>query len=240
MKYFQNFPTVEYTFGENLSSDNFQNIAIFADVVDQVKDVASAYEDYHILPGERPDQVSFQLYDVTDYHWTFALMNPKIREQGWPLSTNEVYNLALAEYSELVLTTRTKLTDKFKLGQTVSGNTSGHSGIIQHRELDLGQIWLKNKTGNFSAGETVQSTNSDGVVESITLQSAELRYNAAHHYESGSEHVDIDPEVGPGSNTEITWLERLTSQNDSLKQIRVLKSSVIKEVVDAFKKSVRI
>ncbi len=239
MTYFRNFPIISYKFGDETTSDRFRNIAIYSDVVDQIKNVASSYVDYYVLPNERPDQVSYKLYGSTSYHWTFELMNPKIRERGWPLSQQKIYEKGLADYNELVLTTRTKLTDKFKVGQTISGNASGHNGTIIHRELDLGQLYVANNTGTFNAEETIQSTNSAGDIETITLTSTSSKYNVAHHYEnSDNEWVDIDPETGPGAGiTEITWLDRLNSQNDELRQIRIVKRNLIHQISESFSQS---
>ena len=169
-------------------------------------------------------------------------MNTKIRERGWPLSQQAAYEKAVKDYNQLILTTRTKLTNKFKIGQTISGNISGHTGRIIHRELDLGQLYITSNTGTFTAGETIESTNSSGVVETIVLNSTSAQMNAAHHYENASkETTDIDPETGPGAGiTEITWLERLIAQNDELRQIKVIRASNVKQVSDAFKDSLRI
>ena len=79
--YFRNFPEIDYIFGNELNASKFENISIYSDVVDQVKNVVTAYEDYNIYPGERPDQVSFNLYGTTEHYWTFYLMNDKLREQ---------------------------------------------------------------------------------------------------------------------------------------------------------------
>jgi len=242
MSYFRDFPIIEYKFGQEATPDLFRNIAVYADVIDQVRNSVTTYQDYQVLPDERPDQASYNIYGSVNYYWTFYLMNPHLRERGWPLSQQTAFEKATKDYNIRVLTTRTKLTDRFKIGQTVSGNVSGHTGKIIHRKLDLGQLYIASNTGAFTAGETIQSTNSSGVVETIVLHSTELQINAAHHYENASkETVDIDPEVGPGAGiTEVTWLERLIAQNDELRQIKVIRPNNIRQVSDAFKDALRI
>ena len=209
--YFKYFPIIDYKFGNETDLAKFEDLSIYADVIDQVADAVTAYEEYYILPDERPDQVSEKLYGTPDYHWTFFLMNDNIREQRWPLSPNALFDTAVVKYPTTVLTTRTKLTDKFKVGQTITGATSSATGKIAVRNLDLGQLYLENVSGTFIAGENVNSTNSNNVVEVISLTSSELQYNAAHHYEDANGNtVDIDPEVGPGAQlTEITWFDRV-------------------------------
>jgi len=242
MTYFNSFPLVSYRFGDEANPDVFQNISVYADVLDQVANSVTFYSDYFILPGERPDQVSYKLYGNTQYHWTFFLVNPNLRESGWPLAPNKVFEKAKADYFREVLTTKTPLTDKFKIGQTVSGLSSAASGKIIHRNLDLGQLTLDNLSGSFTDGETVSSTNSDGVVETITLTSSSEEYNAPLFYQNASkEVVDIDPAVGPGSTlVPVTRLDNLNNINDAARSIKVLKKDIVKSVVDSFYEAVRL
>ena len=245
MAYFKYFPRVLYNFGDEKTSDVFENISIYSDTVDQIRDQISLYENYYILPGERPDQVSMKLYDTTEYHWTFYLMNLKLREEGWPLSPQNIFEFAQKKYNHTVINTRSTITDKMAIGQTITGLTSGATGVIVHRDLDLGQLWIE-ETQTFTAGETATSTNTEGTIESITVVSSSVQYNAAHHYENASgEYVDLglDPATGnllaPGSQlTEITWLDRLVAKNDELKKIRVIKKTVINQVAESFREAV--
>ena len=241
MTFFKPFPQITYKFGNETTLDVFQNISIYADVVDQLIDDVAAYDDYYVRPGERPDQVSYNLYDTEDYYWTFFLVNPILRESGWPLAPGKLDEHARKIYNKDIIITRSKLTDKFKLNQTITGQSSGATGTIDHRNLDLGQLWLKNVTGKFTNGETIQSTNSDGVIETVVVQSVDKQYNTPHHYEDASKnHVDIDPEVGPGALlTAVTWLDNLNSFNDTARQIRVLKKARVEEVVSSFRKAIR-
>ena len=128
--YFKEFPVVDYNFGDELTSNEFENISIYADVIDQVRNFTSAYVDYYILPNERPDQLSQKLYGSTDYYWTFFLMNDKLREQGWPLSNAKIYDWAVKNYNERVITTQDVLTDKFDVGKTIKGNSSSASFVM--------------------------------------------------------------------------------------------------------------
>lgn len=245
MAYFKSFPRVFYKFGEEQTNDVFENIAVYSDIIDQVRDQTSLYQDYYILPGERPDQVSMKLYDIPDYHWTFYLMNPKLREQGWPLAPENLFEFAQKKYNHTVINTRSVITDKMAIGQTITGLTSGAIGVIVHRDLDLGQLWIE-ETQTFTAGETATSTNTEGTIESITVVSSSIQYNAAHHYEdTNKNYIDlgfnsVTGELNaPGAfDVEVTWLDRLTSQNDNLKNIRIIKRNLINQVVESFREAV--
>lgn len=237
MKYFNYFPAVEYKFGNEEEPDIFRNISVYAEVIDAVSNNSSFYNDYYIQEFERPDQISFKLYRTPNYYWTFFLMNAHIREQGWPLTNRELVEKAQLDYKDKTITTKTLLTDKFKVGETITGNTSGATATVGHRHLDLGQIVLTNVTGTFVSGEVVTSE----LNKIITVTSYENEYESAHHYENSSgEYVDIDPSVGPGAfDIEVTYLDRLVKVNDSLKSIRVIKPSSINSIVNAFREAVR-
>lgn len=242
MSYFTYFPNVEYYFGDEETPDVFPNIAIYATVLDEIKENVAFYQDYYIQEGERPDQVSFKLYGTPSYHWTFLLINDRLRECGWPLTNARLIEKALKDYPYTTLTTRTTLTDRFKVTQTITGTQSGATGQINHRHLDIGQIVLDNVVGTFTPGETISSTSLDGTaIETIVLHSVEKEYNSAHHYENAAgEVVDIDPTVGPGAElSEVTYLDRYIRFNDGNKQMRVIKPSAITQVVQSFREAIR-
>jgi hypothetical protein len=238
--YFQYFPRESYIFGDEAMPDIFQNITRYADVIDQVKDNSSLYEDYYIQDNERPDQVSYNLYGNANFYWTFYLMNNKIREQSWPLSNEKVLEYAQKYYPNKTLTTRDSLstiTGFYKTGDVVEGRSSGATGNIVHRNLDIGQITVKVTSGTFLSTENIQT---DGTTEIVKLTAAEDEYNAAHHYEDSSNvWTDIDPTVGPGGLlTEVTVLDRLYNQNNDLRQIKIIKSGLIQDIVSSFREAI--
>ena len=239
MSYFSNFPLTKYKFGTDLDEDVMQNISVYSDTFDQIRNSVGVYEDYTIIGDTRPDQASMELYGTPDYHWTFFLMNPELRERGWPLSENKVNDKAVADYNLRILTTRTALHNIFKVGQSITGLTSGATATIVSRNLDLGQVAVNNVVGTFTQTETVTSKSA---TESIVLTASELQYNAAHHYEDASGNwVDIDPSVGPGALvTEKTWLDRLSTQNNELRSIVVVKPQAIQSMVESFREAVRL
>lgn len=226
--FFSNFPQVLYNFGNEVDQNAFQNISAYVDVIDQAKNNSTLYTKHTILDGDRPDVLSQKLYGQPYYHWTFYLMNDKLRRQGWPLSYNEVVNKAKADYPNKTLVTRDLFFEKFKVGDTVTGINSAAKATVLRRNLDLGQIVVKpTNSYTFNDGELI----SDGTNQ-ITLTSVSEEYNSAHHYEDGDKNViDIDPEVGPGALlTEITHLNRYEAANDDLKEIIIIKPSNITEI----------
>lgn len=240
MMFFRNFPLTEYKFGDTNISASIENIAIYSDVLDQIANAATAYEDYYIQNGDRMDQVCLELYDAPEYMFTILLLNKKLREVGWPLTNSKAYEKAKKIYNHTVITTRNTLTNKLEIGQTISGLRSGQSATIAHRVLDFGQLWVEG-TIAFQNGETITSQNEQAQFEQAVITSVQAQYDAVHHYEDASgEWVDIDPTVGPGAqNTPITYMEYFIKANEDLRTIKVLKPNIISDVVESFFEAIK-
>ena len=90
MLYFNEFENLTYKFGDEVDTVIFQNLSIYADLIDEIKNNITFLNIHTIQEGFRPDQVSIQLYGTPLYYWTFYLINDDIREQGWPLIRTEL------------------------------------------------------------------------------------------------------------------------------------------------------
>jgi len=242
--YFQRFPFVNYNFGDNEANTIFPNISAYIDIVDQVKDEVGFYEKYTILDGDRPDIVSQKLYDTPDYHWTFFYMNDGLRESGWPLSERELRVLVKKRYPHRTVTTQSNIASNFLPGDFVIGKTSGTTGRVVERNLDLGQIVIasdKNEAGlNNNFGQTEQiaagTTAEEQAVNTATLISESQQFNAPLYYKNTSgDIVDIDPYNQTTSGlVPTTIMEDNINFNDRLKDITIIKPSVVLSVVSEY------
>lgn len=235
MNYFKSFPSVAYKFGNQSTLDAFQDISLYVDLIDEIKDNIDFYTPYAIMEGERPDQLSQRIYGSTDYYWTFFLMNDKLREQGWPLNFIELDTLVKKELPFVTITTRNNISSTFKVGQTVSGVTSGASGIIQARRLDFGQLIIST-TQTFLPNELILSsvggTNQSAVLSTGNI----LQYNSIHHWEDEDGlWVDVDPSVGTSAiYTPVTYYEKYTADNEQLRTIKIIKPQAMNSVFRSF------
>ena len=242
MLYFNDFPDVGYKFGDEVDETIFQNISVYAEVIDQIKSEVTFLNTFTIQEGFRADQVSQILYDTPLHYWTFYLLNDDIREQGWPLIRHEFEEYIKKAFPNTTLTTRdSALVSKFKVGQTVTGNSSGASGKIIRRNIDLGQLIIEGIVNFRQAGETISSTNSSGDVESMIVVSSTKEFQSASHYVDGNNQiVDIDFTVGPGGLlTEKTHEDVYFAVNESLRQITVVRPELINTLSSSFKQAVR-
>ena len=249
MQYFKNFPRVPYVFGNlkevgdaRVTTEIFQNISTTADIFENIKNNSSFYSLYNVQDGDRPDQTSTYIYDTPVYHWTFALMNDKIKEKGWPLSNEELEKKVKVDFPHTFINTRNSLTGIMLPGETVEGSQSGARGIVLRRHLDLGNIIVDKKTDtNFIAGEVLRNvTQIAGVTGEIIINSTGDEHLASHHFTDGDgNRVDIDPLSAPGAQlTEVTNLDRYSKDNEDLRLIRVIKRENIEEISSIFKQAI--
>ena len=252
MQYFNDFNKIFYKFGDEVDTVVFQDLSLYTDIIDQVKDGISFLNFHTIQEGFRPDQVSIQLYGTPFNYWTFYLLNDDIREQGWPLTNTELNAYIRKIFPNEVLNTRQPFATKFKVGQTVTGSVSGAVGVIKKRNLDLGQIIIDGIANFKEDGEVILSTNSSGVVESLQTFSAVKEFQSASHFVNASgEIVDLGVDsdatssnfgglLPPGAQiTEKTHEDVYYAVNDSLRQIKVIKPTLISKVSSHFKTAMR-
>jgi hypothetical protein len=189
MSYFKNFNPVYYRFGNEESYALATNLAQYVDLIDKIKTRDLFLQDYTIPANERPDQTSFSIYGNTDFYWTFFLVNDHIRENGWPLTLNEVDEAVKKRYPHRMVTVkiqqpdvidyydddnipifRTKLVgtapDQFQVGAEVTGSQSGTIGKIIQRDLSLGTFVIDTENvvrSSFFEDQSV-TPNSNGIV----------------------------------------------------------------------------
>lgn len=161
MSFFRQFPLTEYDLKNDLNFTTITDVFRNVDVNENDLDGFINYTLERIEDGERPDQLSFRLYETSTYYWTFFIANDFLKAgyNAWPKgqqALNEFINDEYGAYSVLVLDSSTirqvcGLTNP--LSQTITlGGTSG----IEIYKIDetRQQIWLK---GNYSILDNVEA-----------------------------------------------------------------------------------
>lgn len=248
MDFFRNFPRVDYKFGDDFEKQGggdavfelTQDISAYVDIVDTIRQNSSYYSSYYILENDRPDVVSQKIYGTPAFHWTFFMMNDKLREFGWPLTFIELERKIKRDFPHKFIETRADLTGVFLPGERAVASTSAGNGVILRRNLDTGILFI-DSTNSFRVGETVTTATYSGLTSSITVASTGEEYNAPRHYTDGSgKQVDIDPAVGPGAQlTEVTYYDYYLSENDRLKEINVIRPDAINEIASLYFRSLK-
>lgn len=237
MAYFKSFPKINYSF--NGESAVATNLSAYAEVIDEVRLATSFYQDYYISNDERADHVAFKLYNDPQLHWVLYLMNPKLREQGWPMGNSDLISYVKKEHPNTTLVIRADMTTRLRVGTVIRGYTSEAVGTIIYKDLNLGQLTVRTD-GTFEAGELIEDVESGVVYNDFTVALVVKEHLSAHHYTLNGEHVDINPyEPVPADVIKTTFLEVYQAENDELKQIRIVKPNSINTVVSAFRKAIQ-
>jgi hypothetical protein len=152
--------------------------------------------------------------------------------------------LVKKRYPHRTVTTQSNIASNFLPGDFVIGKTSGTTGRVVERNLDLGQIVIasdKNDAGlNNNFGQTEQiaagTTAEEQAANTATLISESQQFNAPLYYKNSSgDIVDIDPYNQTTSGlVPTTIMEDNINFNDRLKEIIVIKPSRIISVVSEY------
>ena len=231
---------------------NIRNVLIDVDVsgnVDLLKNLtakvtdsndllnsAGFYQTVEIIDGERPDILSTRLYGTDQYHWTFLLLNPQIKNiwDDWPMSASQLIEYCTNKYQHLAADTDTDLNNKFIIGETITGGVSGATGIIREVHVNMGYIVIEKTAGTFTiTGETIQGlTSTDSAVANFIKSQA---YAPHHHVDSSGNWVKRAA-AGTTAYNYIDYESAIAEQN---RQIKAIKPLHIREVASQFIKEMK-
>jgi hypothetical protein len=243
--YFKNVHYVPYYFGDDNTVTMHQNISAYVDLIDQIKNQKGFYEQYTILDGDRPDVLSQRLYGSPVYYWTFFLLNDRLREQGWPLTNQELEEFVQEELTDIVLTTEDDITELATRGTHVTGFPSGHTGTVVDRRLHMGQIIVRgDTTSDLFEIDDVEDTyiyETDTPSNTVTLTKAQIQYSAIRHYvDSDNSVVSFDPYSGPPETAAaVTWHEHWQDVNQDMREILILKPNAVGQIFGEFQDGMR-
>jgi len=201
MSFFKQFPKISYDFDRNGVLQNVVNIYKSVRPLKAFEDNLNTYTFYEVKNGERPDIVSQRLYGSTRFYWTFFILNDFLHDglAAWPMSQEKLQQYMADEYSGIVINTnpiivrdtdnsitdhRNSLAGRFTLGETITGGTSGATGTLHKKDLDLNQIVLKNVTGTFlgDGGGVSESLTGGTSNDSVGTYEVFKYIDAPHHY----------------------------------------------------------
>lgn len=244
--YFAKFPKVAYLFGNEEQPVSYQKLTKYSDVIDQIREAVSSYTEYEIQDFERPDTLSYRLYGTSDYEWTFFLMNERLRETGWPMPVQELYERIQTDFfkhytAKLAVTTKAEsaqYADLYSVGQQVVLD-GVHSGTVIRKNLDVGEITISSEdditTSTLLAYETPDP--SQPLTSNTPLTNTVYEYEGTHHYENADGEW-LDKYFDDLSGAVIkTNLEYLVDENDASKRIRLIKKNDIEAAVAEFKRA---
>jgi hypothetical protein len=273
MAFFRQFPKVAYDFNRQGVINNMVDIYRSVRPLQNFVDNTSAYTYYEIRNGERPDIVSRNLYGNQNFYWTLFIINDFLHDglQAWPMSQEDLQTYIGREYEGYVVTTNpvisrtsdgliiahnnslagitpTGTTGLFQLGETIQGGTSGATGTLVKKDLDLNQLVIQDVTGAFLGDPTTLPTNT---TERITGQTSGDFVDSyqAYKYAEAPHHwfVTGDKEEKPVTNAAYVQGGVPTSDlsfktnravveeiNDERSKIRVIAPAYVEQFAEEF------
>lgn len=226
-RYFQYFPTIKYDAFNDGKGIEITNIFRTVKLKKELLDDVTLYTYYDINDGERPDVVSMRNYGTTDYYWTFFVVNDFLADGfvAWPKSTYDMNAYIDHKYDGMIITFSDDISNKYQIGETITGLQSGASCIVLAKDATMKQVYTKTITGTFSDGELALGQTSGSFA---TVHSSVLHKDAPHHYELDGVIVNADV-VGA---IPITYYEYENDINDKKTKIRIIRPQYVSRVVD--------
>ena len=219
--YFKNITSTLIDIDGSGNLDILKNLTAKAKVDNALINNAGYYETVTVVDGERPDHLSKRLYNTDDYHWTFLLLNPHLKNiwDDWPMKWSQLIEYCTEKYQYLAGDTDDDLNDKFTLGETVTGGVSGAKGILKEIHVNMGYIVIEKTSGTFVlTGETIQGASSS---DSVTCGFIKSQAYAPHHHVDDSTEAWVPRRAaGTTAFTYIDYESAITEQNRNVKVIR--------------------
>jgi len=101
--FFSRFPKIAYNIDGEGTFLNLTNIVNNVNVNSLYANESTYYTFYEIEDGDRPDTISYRLYDTPSYHWTLFIINNDLRNglgDAWPLSNQQFERMLETEYDK--------------------------------------------------------------------------------------------------------------------------------------------
>ena len=144
MSFFQQFPIIDYDLQETNQFSTRFDIFRHVDVANAQSDEFTSYLYYEVKDGERPDIVSYKLYNTPDYYWTFFIINDFLQAgfNEWYKSTFDFHRGLELEYGDHgALIFLPNYSTEEVGGQTVAKSENAISGLdVTYSDLRLARV----------------------------------------------------------------------------------------------------
>ena len=244
MGYFKNFQKTSYDLDGDGYKAQLTNLTHFSKIGSKYLDDVAFYSYYNISEGERPDMVSYKLYDSTEYYWTFFVINDSLFNafNDWPKGTADLKDFVESKYQNLAAISAPigsqgfdEIAGKFKVGETVQGGVSGALGTLVAKYPTLGYIEIVPVSGTFRAeGEGIYGIESQDFINSSSITSR--AYAPRYHLDIATGEQTIRRIAGTQPVTNFEWEYE---QNIEKSKIRVIKPRYIRDIAREFRKEMQ-
>lgn len=232
-KYFQKLPLTFYTLDNYASTQVIPNYFVRTKFLPNVANNSSFYDEYYITDGETPEVTSMNFYGDTGLYWIILQANDITDPRfGWPLDQHDLKRFTEGKYNNInaphhyedsggnvvsatiVLSTTATNANSFmgiSNNTVITNNTNTGVGVITSKPNNQSVTVVTNPgNGGFISGDqilSVANTSHTGV----TLTSISIT-----------------------SGTAITNLIHEDRENETKRNIKVLKRELVSDIVSEF------
>ena len=126
------------------------NLKLLTDLFTRVKirdkafDVATLYDKYDVVSGEKPEDVAYRHFGNSQYHWVILLTNNITdRYYGWPLSEQEFEEYINNKYDNAEAVHHYEKVQSS--GRTTGQGPADYSHLIECQSTDVGAQSISNR-----------------------------------------------------------------------------------------------
>lgn len=160
-KYLDFFPKIRYDLTGTLYSTNYNTVTNILFRIGMVKEYlnnTSAYYEYVIVEGDKPEILAEKVYGDAQAHWIILLANDIVDPQyDWPLGYDEFNNYIISKYGS-VANAKTTIHHYEKVitrEDASSGQSFTYRYNVDYDRKTDSFITLSDVTGTYSNGEAV-------------------------------------------------------------------------------------
>ena len=210
-KFFRYYPKTFYASNNDVTGvDAVTNIIARFGFEKKLKENSNAFYKYQIQDGDTPEIIADKYYGNVEYHWVVLLFNDIIDPQfDWPLDQNSIIEYIDKKYTA-----------------NGASNTTVQSGIIWALSQNNVQAYFK----------VITTTGNDGTISIEKLQVdgntyANVASSTTNYTTQANENVVIKI-----SKETRSYYDYEIEENESKREINLLKSEFIPEVEKEFKR----
>ncbi len=236
MSYFADYNKINIDIDGNGILDELCNITNRVKVRDTLINNIGYYDKITVQEGERPDELSQRLYGSTAYHWTFFILNDNISNiwDDWPMGETQLVEYTTNKYKHLGALTNDNLSGKFKVGETISGVLSSAVGIVREIHVNNYYLTIEWVSGTFNSSEDLQGAETGDVMTATSIDSRRLA--PKWHTDDVSGKIVAKRTAGTSPYTFHQWEQ---ARNDTNRQVKAIKPSMIATVAAEFKAEIK-
>lgn len=99
IKFFDDFPKVVYTLDDSLSEQILTDIFRRVVLSKEFKNNSSFFQEYFVLEGEKPEDVSYRFYGTQSLHWLVLMVNDIVNPRfEWPNTDKNILDITSKKY----------------------------------------------------------------------------------------------------------------------------------------------